>query len=216
LDGVKVVPGQYYDQETNNYYNYFRDYDSATGRYLQSDPIGLAGGINIYLYGNANPVVFFDRNGLDAINVGVNVNLPFLPGAEVGVVIYDGTYGGAFGGAGYFDVGVYGSVSKHHGGYTSARAAIAMGQTLGCRSNFEGVDMDVFVGVGPVGVSGTGIGDSGFGNEGFGLYLGPALGYETTVNATGSITVGDIVRAIASWIWDSDVPWHGDDSCGCE
>jgi RHS repeat-associated protein len=170
LDGVKVVPGQYYDQETNNYYNYFRDYDSATGRYLQSDPIGLAGGINIYLYGNANPVVFFDRNGLDAINVGVNVNLPFLPGAEVGVVIYDGTYGGAFGGAGYFDVGVYGSVSKHHGGYTSARAAIAMGQTLGCRSNFEGVDMDVFVGVGPVGVSGTGIGDSGFGSEGFGLY----------------------------------------------
>jgi RHS repeat-associated protein len=57
-------PGQYYDEETGNYYNYFRDYDPATGRYLQSDPIGLDGGLNTYLYANANPLSHFDKYGL--------------------------------------------------------------------------------------------------------------------------------------------------------
>ncbi|SMC22650.1 RHS repeat-associated core domain-containing protein [Andreprevotia lacus DSM 23236] len=36
-------PGQYYDQESGHFYNYFQDYDPATGRYVESDPIGLDG-----------------------------------------------------------------------------------------------------------------------------------------------------------------------------
>jgi RHS repeat-associated protein len=54
-------PGQYYDQETGNYYNYFRDYNPTTGRYLQSDPIGLEGGLNTYLYSLANPIMYSDH-----------------------------------------------------------------------------------------------------------------------------------------------------------
>lgn len=56
-------PGQYYDSETNLHYNHYRDYDPQTGRYVQSDPIGLNGGINSYLYVGADPVSHSDSTG---------------------------------------------------------------------------------------------------------------------------------------------------------
>ncbi len=69
-----MFPGQYYDRETGLHYNYFRYYDPSTGRYITSDPIGLAGGLNTYLYGNANPNRFIDLQGLNAgLGVGTGI-----------------------------------------------------------------------------------------------------------------------------------------------
>lgn len=56
--------GQYYDAETGYHYNHHRYYDPGTGRYLQPDPVGLAGGINPYLYAGNDPVNGVDPEGL--------------------------------------------------------------------------------------------------------------------------------------------------------
>ncbi|HEU4603815.1 MAG TPA: DUF6765 family protein, partial [Steroidobacteraceae bacterium] len=57
-------PGQYADRETGTYYNYYRDYDPALGRYLTSDPLGVAAGTNTYAYVHGNPLNRVDSLGL--------------------------------------------------------------------------------------------------------------------------------------------------------
>lgn len=56
--------GQYADHETGLYYNGYRYYDPATGRYTTPDPLGLAGGENQYTYVNQQPNQYFDPQGL--------------------------------------------------------------------------------------------------------------------------------------------------------
>jgi RHS repeat-associated protein len=82
-------PGQIADTETGNFYNYYRDYDPQTGRYVQSDPIGLGGGINTYGYVESNPLSNVDQLGLQSEPGGFPTSRPqplpmpgdvFLPG----------------------------------------------------------------------------------------------------------------------------------------
>lgn len=73
-------PGQYKDRETNLAYNIFRDFDSSIGRYAQSDPLGLRGGINTYVYAKSTPIRATDPLGLKANGCGAETGLSkYLP-----------------------------------------------------------------------------------------------------------------------------------------
>jgi len=58
-------------------HNYFRDYDPATGRYVESDLVGLAAGINTYSYTVNNPLWYVDPLGLDVEICSRPADLPF-------------------------------------------------------------------------------------------------------------------------------------------
>jgi len=94
-------PRQYYDQETGLHYNYFRDYNPGIGRYIEPDPIGLMGGINVYAYCMNDPINMADPSGqvgIPGIIIGAASGglAGFVAGAQAGN-IWAGVVGGAGG-----------------------------------------------------------------------------------------------------------------------
>jgi RHS repeat-associated protein len=61
---LKLVSAPCQDQETGTYYNYMRTYLPMVGRYGETDPIGLAGGINTFAYALNTPLKLTDALGL--------------------------------------------------------------------------------------------------------------------------------------------------------
>jgi RHS repeat-associated protein len=83
-------PGQYHDKETGLYHNGFRDYHPTTGRYIESDPVGLAAGLNTYAYVGNNPLVLSDPIGINAQGQVWGGALGGIAGAVIGGAFFGG------------------------------------------------------------------------------------------------------------------------------
>ena len=130
-------PGQYYDAETGLHQNFHRDYNPALGRYVEADPIGMWGGLNVYGYVYQDPISYFDSEGEfgllggaigAAIEVGLQVLENYAKGCDIGNPDnYDLWDVGVAAGVGAFGPGWWGT------GKTVARSARAI-RTLSSQS----------------------------------------------------------------------------------
>lgn len=135
LDGIALVfnmrfSGQQYDARAGLAYNYLRDYEAETGRYIQSDPVGLSFDPSTYAYVRANPVSYVDPYGLWRISLTGFYPTPYIIGPGGGLNISgEGFKIESFGGR--FGFGIGGGLSIDPVGKPQDSAACAGANSIG-------------------------------------------------------------------------------------
>ena len=207
------LPGQVYDAETGLHYNYFRDYDPTTGRYVQSDPIGLEGGINTYAYVGGNPVSRVDPSGLIGLDTLIDAWIGGLANGFVNGLNYssqgcsfakgfaNGFIAGAIGGAVF-------SANPFAGGAVAGALTQALNRGQSVQS-FASAVLDIawaaIVG-GATGWAGGAAGNLAAARAG-------APGAAKALGALNGFTYGTQVN---NWTNLGGAIWGSSPSCGCK
>ena len=174
--------GQYWDEEKGTSYNYYRDYASGMGRYIQSDPIGLDGGVNTYGYVGGNSLKYVDPLGLVSLVIqGGGSYVPII-GGEGNMGAYVSTYNGRL------DLGFYwqGGMSV---GIQTFGLSTQIGITKGDVNNIRGVTKNLNI-ASPF-ICATSMMDSDKNLIGITLGTGSKIGGSLTYSKTGAWSLNE-------------------------